>query len=283
MEKAEDQYNIPITSIKSGKGVAVTNDVYYYTNKIVNVIMVGEPNSKDWVLIDAGMPDSGEEIQNEAEKRFGKTPPKAIILTHGHFDHVGGIIHLLDVWKTSVYAHPLEFLYLTGEKRYPKPDSGVEGGMLAKISFTYPIEPINIKSRLKELPVDGEIPELPDWKWYHVPGHSPGQIALFREKDRVLIAGDTFTTVKQDSLYRVLIQKQGIYGPPVYLTTNWTMAQESVEKLKQLSPEKVIPGHGQFMEGTELKNGLRELVQNFKEEAVPSHGKFVKDEDKKDS
>jgi len=284
MKKGKDQYSIPVTSIRSGKGEAVCNDVFYYTNQIVNIIMVGEPHSEDWVLIDAGMPNSGQEIQNAAEKRFGKNnPPKAIILTHSHFDHVGSIIHLLNVWNTPVYAHPLEFLYLTGEKRYPKPDDSVEGGLLAKLSSIYPIEPINIKCRLKELPEDGSIPELPEWKWYHVPGHSPGQIALFREKDRFLIAGDAFITVKQDSLYRVLIQKKGIYGPPVYLTTNWERAQQSVEKLQQLDPDKVIAGHGEYMQGTDLREGLFELVKNFEKDAVPSHGKFVKNEGNRNS
>tara|TARA_R110002020_G_scaffold37587_2_gene113440 strand:- start:498 stop:968 length:471 start_codon:yes stop_codon:yes gene_type:complete len=155
--------------------------------------------------------------------------------------------------------------------------------MLAKFSSIYPIEPINITCRLNELPEDGTIPELPEWKWYHVPGHAPGQIALFREKDRFLIAGDTFTTVKQDSLYSVLTQKKGIYGPPVYLTTNWEMAQESVEKLQQLEPEKVITGHGEYMEGAEFTEGLLELVRNFEKEAIPSHGKFVRNENKKTS
>lgn len=284
MEKSKDHYSLPVTSIRSGKGQAVCNDVFYYTNKIVNIVMIGEPHTENWILLDAGMPNSGQEIQNAAEKRFGKNnPPKAIILTHGHFDHVGGIIHLLNVWNTQVYAHPLEFLYLTGEKRYPKPDDSVEGGMLAKFSSIYPIEPINIKCRLKELPENGTIPELPEWKWLHVPGHSPGQIALFREKDRFLIAADAFITVKQDSLYRVIIQKKGIYGPPVYLTTNWDMAWQSVKKLQQLDPEKVISGHGVYMEGSELRNNLLELVENFEKVAVPSYGKFVKNEEKKNS
>ena len=284
MEKGEDQYNIPITSIRDGKGEAVCEDVFYYTSKIVNVIMIGAPESKDWVLIDAGMPASGSNIQAAAEKRFGKNnPPKAIILTHGHFDHVGGLIYLLDLWNSPVYAHPLEFLYLTGEKRYPHPDDTVEGGLLAKFSSIYPIDPINIQSRLIEIPENGSLPILPDWRWLHVPGHSPGQIALFREKDGFLIAADCFTTVKQDSLYKVLVQKKEIHGPPVYLTTNWDMAEESVKKLHELNPKKVITGHGEYMEGKDLQRGLKDLVENFEEKAIPSHGKFVKDKRKDDT
>lgn len=284
MHQSKDNKFIPMTSVSSGKGTEVTKDVFYYTNQIVNVVMVGEPGSPNWVLVDAGMPKSGEEILEVAEKRFGKgNRPAAIILTHGHFDHVGGLVHLIDEWQVPVYAHPLEFLYLTGEKRYPDPDTSVEGGILAKISSMYPIEPINISGALQELPQDQNVPFLPEWKWIHVPGHAPGQIALFRERDGFLIAADAFVTVKQDSLYQVLIQKKKIHGPPVYLTTNWEMAKESVQKLEALNPKYVITGHGQYMEGEELREELKNLADNFDELAVPSHGKFVRDERKKDN
>ncbi|UJH91059.1 MBL fold metallo-hydrolase [Antarcticibacterium sp. 1MA-6-2] len=281
MHQSKDNKFIPMTSISSGKGREIRNDVFYYTNQIVNVIMIGDP-AGDWVLIDAGMPKSGEEIVKVAEKRFGKgKKPVAIILTHGHFDHVGGLVHLINEWGVPVYAHPLEFLYLTGEKRYPEPDTSVEGGMLAKISSIYPIEPINISGVLRELPTDFTVPGLPEWKWIHVPGHSPGQVALFREKDKVLIAADAFVTVKQDSMYKVLVQKTEVQGPPVYLTTNWEMAEESVQKLEALKPDYAVTGHGSHMEGEELKQGLKHLADNFKEDGVPSHGKFVRDERKK--
>lgn len=281
MQQGEDYRKIPMTSVSSGKGKKVREDVYYYTNQIVNVIMIGEPGKDAWLLVDAGMPGSGPKIKKVAEKRFGKgNKPSAIVLTHGHFDHVGGIVHLINEWNVPVYAHPLEFLYLTGEKRYPHPDTSVEGGLLAKISSIYPIEPINIKCVLKELPLNGTLPGFSEWKWIHVPGHSPGQIALFRERDSVLIAADAFVTVKQDSLYRVLIQKKEIHGPPVYLTTNWERAKESVEKLEALKPEVVITGHGPSMDGEELRKGLSTLANSFETSAVPSYGKFVVDERK---
>ncbi|MDT0689003.1 MBL fold metallo-hydrolase [Salegentibacter sp. F188] len=281
MKQSDDDKFIPMTSFRSGKGSEIQSDIYYYTNQIVNVIMIGKPGSKDWVLVDAGMPHSGPEIEKVAENRFGKgNKPAAIILTHGHFDHVGGIVHLLNEWNCPVYAHPLEELYLTGEKKYPEPDTSVEGGLLAKISSIYPHEPINIKCALKELPEGGDVPELPDWQWIHVPGHAPGQIALFRESDRTLIAADAFVTVKQDSLYKVLVQKTEVNGPPVYLTTNWEESKESVQKLQELEPQVAITGHGAAVEGEELKEGLENLSKNFEEVAVPAHGKWVRNEDK---
>jgi glyoxylase-like metal-dependent hydrolase (beta-lactamase superfamily II) len=276
MKQSEDNKIIPMTSVDSGKLREVTPDVAYYTNQVVNLIMIGEPGSS-WVLIDAGMPKSGEEIIKVSQERYGEgNPPSAIILTHGHFDHVGSIVALLSEWNVPVYAHPLEFPFLIGEQAYPEPDASVEGGLLAKLSFLYPNEPINIKEVLQSVPAGGHIAELPEWEWIHVPGHSPGQIALFRKADRLLIAADAFVTVKQDSLYRVLIQKKEVCGPPVYLTTDWAAAYNSVKRLAELNPETAICGHGTAMQGAELKEGLNRLINKWNDIAVPSHGKWVK-------
>ena len=278
MKKNEDDKVIPMTSVSGGKEREVSEDVFYYTNQIVNVVFLGKPMADHWVLVDAGMPRSGKKILEIAEKRYGKgNKPSAILLTHGHFDHVGAIIDLVEEWNVPVYAHPLEFPYLTGEKAYPEPDASVEGGMLAKMSSIYPHEPINIKQVLQELPADNSVPELPQWKWIHTPGHSPGHVSFFRESDRSMIVGDAFVTVKQDSMYKVLVQKKEVHGPPRYLTTDWNKAWDSVRKLGALQPQLAVTGHGSAMEGEELREGLLDLMENFEAQAIPDYGKYVKD------
>jgi glyoxylase-like metal-dependent hydrolase (beta-lactamase superfamily II) len=277
MEQSSDNRVIPMTSVNSGKLREVAPDVAYYTNQIVNIVMIGQPGGK-WVLVDAGMPKSGAEIIKVAEERFGRGP-EAIVLTHGHFDHVGSIVDLLLEWRAPVYAHPMEAPFLTGVQAYPEPDTSVEGGMLAKISSYYPNEPVNIHEGLQSLPPDGTIPFLEGWQWVHVPGHSPGQVALFRESDRLLISADALITVRQDSMYRVLMQKEEVCGPPVYLTTNWEEAHASVQRLAALNPAVLVPGHGSAMKGEELQNGLQHLLAHWQEEAVPDHGRWVTDKD----
>lgn len=278
MKQSDDNKIIPMTSVDSGKTRAVAPAVAYYTNQIVNLIMIGAPG-ESWVLVDAGMPASATDIINAAEERYGaNNPPKAIVLTHGHFDHVGSIVNLLEKWKVPVYAHPLEFPFLNGSQDYPEPDPTVSGGMLAKISTYYPHEATDIREVLQELPAGGSIPCLPDWKYLHIPGHAPGQIALFRERDRLLISADAIITVQQDSLYKVLVQKEEVCGPPVYLTTDWDLAKTSVEKLVALQPNTMIPGHGTAMSGKELTEGLQNLIKNWSEVALPAHGKWVKEQ-----
>ncbi|MFC4711347.1 MBL fold metallo-hydrolase [Planococcus dechangensis] len=268
---------MPMTSIRSGSGMEIAPDTYCYTTQISNVFLIGNPAvSPNWVLVDAGMPRSAEKILKAAEKRFGQNHQlQSIFLTHGHFDHVGAIIDILEKHPVPVYAHKAEFPYLTGMENYPEPDASVEGGIVAKISKTFPVQAINISEHLVELPADGSVPGLPEWRWLHTPGHTKGHVSFFKELGRVLIAGDAFTTVKQDSLYKVIRQKKHIHGPPVYLTTDWRAAWESVCKLADLEPSVAATGHGKPMKGSELAEGLVDLATHFPEAAVPSHGKFV--------
>lgn len=265
---------LPMTSIGSGVGIAVLPDLYCYTNQIVNLVLVGKEDG--FVLIDAGMPGAAEEIKELIKEMFGEyARPMAIVLTHGHFDHVGSLVELLEEWRVPVYAHELELPYLTGKRDYPPGDPGVDAGLVAKMSPMFPNHGINIGDQVQMLPKDGSIPNMPGWKWLHTPGHTPGHVSLFREQDRALIVGDAFVTVKQESLFKVLTQTQEISGPPRYYTTDWDAAYDSVKKLEALKPEVVVTGHGVPMSGAELRSNLRYLVENFEEIAKPDNSRYT--------
>ncbi|WP_070119413.1 MBL fold metallo-hydrolase [Bacillus marinisedimentorum] len=279
MENPFEKSFIPVTSVNSGNLQEVAPDVSCFTIQVVNVSMVGHPDSGyGWVLVDAGMPRSADNILKAVKERFGEDrAPEAIILTHGHFDHVGGLLELVEHWGCPVYAHPLEMLYLTGHADYPEPDTSVEGGLGAKMAGMFPNEGIDLGKHVHELPADGTVPGLPDWRWVHTPGHTTGHISLFRGEDRFLIAGDAFITVKQESLFKVLTQHKEISGPPRYLTPDWDAAYESVKKLANLHPAVAITGHGCPMGGQELTTSLEKLVIDFDKIAVPDYGRYVDD------
>ncbi|WP_053363046.1 MBL fold metallo-hydrolase [Bacillus sp. FJAT-27251] len=277
MSYGSDYKFIPATSENSGTGVEVLPDLYSHTIQIVNLFLVGKPGTKDFVLVDAGMPGSFEDIVALAEERFGSDAvPKAIILTHGHFDHVGALVELLNHWNVPVYAHELEIPFLTGQMNYPDPDPTVEGGMVAKMSPLFPNEAIDIGNHVQKLPDDRTVPGMPGFRWVHTPGHTPGHVSFFREEDRALIAGDAFVTVKQESLYKVITQEQEISGPPRYLTHDWPAAWESVKKLEALNPAVAVTGHGLPMSGQKLAVNLQKLSHEFDRVAIPKYGKYVK-------
>ena len=253
-------------------------DILLLEFTIVNACVVGNPNDAKsrWVLVDTGLENSADFIIESADERFGKnTRPQCIVLTHGHFDHMGSVIKLAGRWDVPVYAHQLEMPYLTGEKDYPVGDPTVDDVLVAKLSPTFPHTSIDIRYRTVPLPSDGRVPGMTGWKWIHTPGHTEGHISLFREEDRTLMAGDAFTTVKQESLVSVLTQSKEVSGPPKYLTTDWAAAEDSVKRLKDLDPSMVIPSHGQPMKGEELHRHLEILVQDFDKVAKPKESRFV--------
>jgi glyoxylase-like metal-dependent hydrolase (beta-lactamase superfamily II) len=250
----------------------------YYAAATTPGLSEGLPTAgAPWVLIDAGLPGAAAKIIKHAEELFGpNNPPQAILLTHGHFDHAGGLHGVLEAYPgVPVYAHPLELPYLTGLSAYPPPDPTVGGGMMAYLSFSYPKQPYDFGNRVQALPADGSVPSLPGWRWIHTPGHTFGHVSFFREGDKVLVAGDAFTTVKGESGWATFTQSQIVHGPPAYFTPDWDAARDSVRKLGALRPEIAATGHGIAMHGEELREQLADLSVDFDTIARPKKGRYA--------
>jgi glyoxylase-like metal-dependent hydrolase (beta-lactamase superfamily II) len=265
-------------TIDDGALHEVLPDLAYQRLAIVNIALFGvrDAGDENWVLIDAGVAGTAGMIKRAAEKRFGAgTRPAAIVMTHGHFDHVGALESLASEWDVPVYAHELEHPYLGGRSSYPPPDPSVGGGMIAALSGFFPRGPINLGPYLHTLPADGSVPGMPGWRWIHTPGHTAGHVSLWRSSDRTLIAGDAFVTTRQESVYAVTIQEPEMHGPPMYYTQDWEQARSSVETLARLAPEIVLTGHGHAMKGAGMRDALNLLARDFDTIAVPEQGRYV--------
>ena len=258
----------------------VAEDLAYKRLAMVHVGFVGRPGAGDreWVLVDAGLPGFGDAIKRAAEARFGEgSRPAAILMTHGHFDHVGSLESLADEWDAPIYAHLLEQPYLDGRSAYPPPDPSVGGGLMALTSPLFPPDPINVSRRLRLLPEDHTVPHMNGWRWVHTPGHTAGHVSFWREDDRSLIVGDAFVTTRQESVYAAILQKPEMHGPPMYYTSDWDSARESVRALAELEPELVLTGHGRAMRGMETRRALHALAQQFDEVARPKQGRYARE------
>ncbi|MDP9291237.1 MAG: MBL fold metallo-hydrolase, partial [Verrucomicrobiota bacterium] len=125
---------------------------------------------------------------------------------------------------------------------------------------------------IHDLPENGVINELPDWRWLATPGHSPGHISLFRESDRVLLAGDAMATANMDSYIGAITNAQTLWRAGTPLTCDWRKARESVSKLAGLDPEVIACGHGVPMRDRDLPARFRHFAENFK---PPARGRYV--------
>ena len=269
----------------AGETHAPTPDLASRRLGIVNVAFVGAPGAgeRNWVLVDTGIIGTVSTLIKSAEARYGAdVRPAAIVMTHGHFDHIGGLPDLAEQWDVPVYAHPLELPFLNGSQSYAKPDPSVGGGMMALLSPLFPRGPIDVGARLRPLPEDGSVPHMPGWRWIHTPGHSPGHVSFWREADRALIVGDAFITTAQESAYAAATQAPELHGPPQYFTPDWMSARASVERLAALEPEMALTGHGPPVRGPALRQALHRLASEFEEVAVPSHGRYVPEAMKRD-
>ena len=165
----------------------------------------------------------------------------------------------------------LEFPYLDGRDNYPPPDPTV-GGFMAQLSRVFPKTGINVGNRLHAIMIDNTIPHMPGWRAVYTPGHTPGHISLFRDDDRVLLAGDAVITIDQQNASKLVAQVREIHGPPQYFTPDWAQAAESIRTLSHLRPDVVATGHGLPMSGPDVADKLTHLAETFR---PPAKGRYV--------
>ncbi len=227
----------------------------------------------DWVLIDTAWAWGGcdRRIQEAAAARFGPSVrPAAIVLTHLHPDHSGSALALARAWDCPVYVHPRELALavardLSTVERYA---NSLDRRVLLPLLRALPRR--RVEAMLASTSLEGvvraldpaAIPELPGWACIPTPGHSPGHIALFRERDRVLLAGDAVLTVDATTLrgwltWGLRLNRPHVFGAPRY--TNWDQraAEASVAVLAALSPRVLATGHGAPMAGEAVARELR--------------------------
>lgn len=250
----------------------VAEDVVCIEAGIANCYIMG--TKKEWALVDAGTGGHADDILKTVRKRLGKKArPEAILLTHGHFDHAGSASELADHWGVPIYAHRMELPFVDGRSEYPPPDPTVGGFMSFVVRFIPKRNNrVNLGDRVSAYPSLRKLPGLKGWEAVETPGHTPGHVSFFRKEDRVLIAGDAFTTINQDSMFDMLSKKQSVNRPPVYYTSDWEAAHESVIKLTRLEPEVLAAGHGVPMSGAAAIRGLERLAYEW---PAPSRGRYV--------
>lgn len=138
-----------------------------------NCYIVENPD-KTCLIVDPG--EEGNKLINVLNRR--KLIPLAILLTHAHFDHIGAVNIMREAYHIPVYIHKQEGKWLT--------DPALNGSQLFM-----QVEPIRVNPADYLINHEGAMTiGTFEFQVYHTPGHSPGSISFYFDKEGVVISGD---------------------------------------------------------------------------------------------
>ena len=208
-------------------------------NDIVAAYLVEE--NGQLTLIDAGVSGQWSDLQSEL-KSMGRSVSdiRGLILTHGDTDHVGFAERLRRDHGVPVYVHEADAPRARGEVRKSNASGGpIKIGPLLRFLW-YAGRKGGMRTHwVKELQTvtDGVTLDLPGSpQIVHVPGHTPGSIAVHVPGVDAVFVGDALTTGDVTT---------GATGPrPAPFTMEPKRALESLEGIEGLGATWVLPGHG---------------------------------------
>ncbi len=180
----------------------------------VNCSLYFDENSKEGVIIDPGADAKMiiDEVMN-----LGFTP-KAVLLTHGHSDHIGAVQEVLNEFQIPLYAGENEKELL----------ADATANMSVFIGEAITVPPADFWLSDEEIISIGTI----NFRVLHTPGHSPGGLCFLDEKENLLFCGDTLF--------------YGSIGRTDFPGCSHEQLIESIQKKLLPLPDliKCVPGHG---------------------------------------
>lgn len=185
-------------------GLVETN-VYFIEND-TSVILVDPANDSDLII----------KKLNQINKKL-----VAVLLTHGHFDHIGALDDIIEKYDVPVFMHKSEFDFLTNVTK---------NGSEKFKQYGLP----NVISNAKPQPLEEGDANVEGFHFnvLHTPGHSPGSLTfVFNE---FAVVGDT-------------LFKQGIGRTDLYKGDHETLVNSILDKLFELDDDlPLFPGHGPY-------------------------------------
>ncbi len=162
-------------------------------------------------IIDTGM-DSYSNEQIKMAQILGT--PQAIFLTHGHLDHINGAKTISETLNIPIYAHENELPYINGMLPYPNKNE---------------VETTHVANKVHPLQSSLNMP----FTYYLTPGHAPGHVIYYHNKDDVLICGDLFIS-----------NSKSLHPPVNKFTYDMTQNINNGSIIDKIKPKLITTSHG---------------------------------------
>jgi glyoxylase-like metal-dependent hydrolase (beta-lactamase superfamily II) len=227
---------------------------------MINAYLIEEAGAV--TIIDAALPGYWDDLPAElAAMGRSLDDVRAVVLTHGHSDHIGFAERIRRERSVGVRVHELDAALARGE--VPNPARGFRPISIGPlVSFlVYSARKGGLRQQqLSEVITYGDgatldVPGAP--RVIHVPGHTPGSAALHVASRSTLFVGDALATLNVVS---------GKTGPQVApFTADARQAVDSLRRLEGVEAELVLPGHGLAWTG-----GVGEAIERVRAGAAGS-------------
>ena len=210
------------------------------TSKNTNCYLL--KTQKGVVLIDSGYSINEEEFLKKLdESGVKKGENNYLILTHGHYDHVGNSMILKEKYNFQIAIHKADLDLLNNPQNIEMDYNTSFARMILRLSKkqlknsiwtdVHPDLLLNDQDELKEMGINGKV--------LHLPGHTKGSIGILIDTG-ALYCGDTFMNIK--------------YPQPALLAEDFTELNRSIKKIFNEKINIFYPGHGKCFMYVDLKD-----------------------------